>query len=110
MNVVVRNTFLHLSHHSKDEEEEIPEKGRSSSAPSTCRDQKLTDEVGDTASISTRSKTLSTKDSSSHTADDELTHADGDSQPSGERQNENSDVCHEGDSDGHQGSVPLTAD
>lgn len=56
MNVVVRNTFLHLS----KVEEKTPELARSSSAPPTCRKAAFDDEDCDSASVSTRCQTLRT--------------------------------------------------
>jgi len=50
INVVVRNTFLHLS---RDEDDETSSNNRSSSAPPRCRHEKPCDDSLDSASVST---------------------------------------------------------
>jgi len=61
-NVVVRNTFLHLS--CEDAHDDSEPNARSSSAPPTCRHKEVCEDQFETASVSTRCKTLMTKPSS----------------------------------------------
>lgn len=62
MNVVVRNTFLHLSN--DFESADVVSVGRSSSAPPTSRKDKWGDDHCDAASVTTRSKTARSSTSS----------------------------------------------